>query len=132
MVLAPLCIIEGMNKNITQLESDLSQFIGTTQYHRVSLNLVLTDGVHFLAEKAGAFWLVDVVRSVLPNMGKQDFLSIKLNKRENSSAIVTITDGNETELYKQEIEYTDFPLDEIQLFAQKSWRDWVLMLTSEY
>jgi hypothetical protein len=41
-------------------ESDLAQFIGTENYYRY-LGINLTDGVKFLADEAGAYWLVDIV-----------------------------------------------------------------------
>ena len=47
------------------LESDLAQFTGSENYYRHSLNrkFMHTDGVNYLAEKAGAFWLVDLIAS---------------------------------------------------------------------
>ena len=45
-------------------ESDLSQFIGTENYYRHwTGHGVYTDGVKYLAEKAGAYWLIDAILS---------------------------------------------------------------------
>lgn len=114
------------------LQNELDQFCGTLTYHRYSRKLVLTDGAKYLAENAGCFWFVDIIQSVLPAIHATDFLSVKLEKLPNDSAIVTITDGNEDVLYKQDIEYTDFPLDSAQVFVQNTGDFWVMMLTSEY
>jgi hypothetical protein len=49
-----------------------------------------------------------------------------------SSAVVVIEDGNDHLIAKQVIDYTDFPLASITLYA--CWSDdvWVVMLPSEY
>lgn len=123
----------------------LAHFIGTENYTRSGLmrDLLMTDGVKFLADNAGAHWLVDVVASHLMTNAKlrgEEFQSwdLKATPREgaNHAAVVWATDGNETELIRQEIEFTDFPLDEIKLFCAKAPefgdRAWVLMLPGEY
>ncbi|MFH1356588.1 MAG: DUF6876 family protein [bacterium] len=120
-----------MNANI--LKQELAQFIGTEQYHRYH-NLLLTDGVAFLAEKAGAFWLVDVIWSYM--MTKQEvreepFLACKL-KVTDSKAYFEITDGDDAVLASQDIEYTDFPLEKFELFVQPYGKNHVVMLPSEY
>ena len=51
-------------QDVVALEADLAQFSGTDNWwkHRTG-RLTYTDGVKFLAEKAGAFWLIDLVAS---------------------------------------------------------------------
>jgi hypothetical protein len=46
---------------VAELEKDLLQFCGTETWYRHALNLnaFFTEGVLFLAENAGAYWLVD-------------------------------------------------------------------------
>jgi hypothetical protein len=49
--------------------------------------------------------------------------------------LLSVTDGNDTPpIAKQEIEYTDFPLEEIRFFVAKDGglKAWVIMLPSEY
>ena len=60
-------------------KNDLAFFTGTTQYIRHwSRRLVFTDGIHFLAERAGAYWLIDLVASYQPlNAGRQ-FWTLKI------------------------------------------------------
>ena len=43
--------------------SELDQFIGTQRYYRMSSRVVLTDGTHYLAERVGCYWLMDVIAS---------------------------------------------------------------------
>jgi hypothetical protein len=112
--------------------TQLSNFIGTEKYYRLYGHVVLTDGTHYLAEQAGAFWLMDAIASYLPQFtGRQDFIVAKLVKT-NSSAQLTLDDGNDNILDQQHIPYTDFPMSSIQLYACWGGEFWVIMLCSEY
>jgi hypothetical protein len=112
--------------------TQLSQFIGTEGYWRISPSAVLTDGAKYLADGAGAYWLMDAIASYLPQFtGKEDFIVAKL-VRTGISAQLTLDDGNGRVLDQQHIPYTDFPLISIQLYACWGGEFWVLMLCSEY
>lgn len=112
--------------------SQLAHFVGTERYYRLTPNAVLTDGTKYLAEAAGAFWLMDAVASYLPQFsGRQDFIVAKL-VRTGSQAELTLDDGNGRVLERQHIEYTDFPMQTFQLYACWGGEYWVLMLCSEY
>ena len=112
--------------------TQLSQFIGTEGYWRISPSAVLTDGAKYLADGAGAYWLMDAIASYLPQFtGKEDFIVAKL-VRTGSEAQLTLDDGNGRVLDQQHIPYTDFPLTSIQLYACWGGEFWVLMLCSEY
>lgn len=110
----------------------LAHFIGTEHYYRLTPSAVLTDGTKYLAEAAGAFWLMDAVASYLPQFtGRQDFIVAKL-VRTGSQAELTLDDGNGRVLERQHIEYTDFPMQTFQLYACWGGEYWVLMLCNEY
>ena len=114
---------------------DLSQFYGTEHYYRYSPlfpKLLLTDGAKYLAEEAGAYWLMDMVGSYLSKV-TDEFAIVSLVKGE-SGAKFSITDDVPPDVTyaSQEIEYTDFPLPEIKMYLCKQDAYWVLMLTSEY
>ena len=47
-------------------------------------------------------------------------------------AVMIYEDGNYKEHSRQEIPYTDFPLDSITLYACCDQENWVIMLPSEY
>jgi hypothetical protein len=50
----------------------------------------------------------------------------------SSHAILKLDDGNDNILAQQFIEYTDFPLDEIKLYACYNGDIWVIMIPREY
>jgi len=119
--------------NADELETQLGQFTGTTQYARLYAHLFLTDGAVFLAEQAKSWWLLDVYASYLLhiNGNKEPFTCLKMTVSDNS-AMVVIEDGNDHVIAKQHIEYTDFPLPSIMLYGCWGEDGWVVMLPSEY
>ena len=118
--------------NSTQnLQSELSQFIGTENFYRITSHHLLSDGTKYLAEKAKCFWLMDAVASHLPKYFADYFCVARLVVN-GSSAVLTIDDGNDNVYATQHIEYTDFPLNEIKLYCSFDGEYWVIMLTSEY
>lgn len=114
---------------IEELESGLPYFTGTTQYYRLYPNLMLTDGAKFLAETANCYWLMDIIASVqlIPEVKKESFQVYDLKVNEDGLAVVTCGDGNDNEVYRQDVE-TDFPLDHQRLYYTND----VVMLPSEY
>ncbi|MEQ9438081.1 MAG: hypothetical protein RIG62_03500 [Cyclobacteriaceae bacterium] len=110
---------------------DLLQFTGTTQWFRHPLfrQYTYTEGIHYMAEHGGAYWLMDAVFSwqTVPKVKAEPFQSWTLTVKDHS-AVLTATDGNGRQIARQEIEYTDFLLPEITLF----FTDHVLLLPSEY
>ncbi|MDR2457349.1 MAG: hypothetical protein LBD41_02575 [Clostridiales Family XIII bacterium] len=94
----------------------------------------ITDGVKAMAEMCGAFWLVIAVVSWQSNrkVSKEPFQVWKLvldTDKDSDSAVLIGEDGNDREIARQEIEYTDFPLPEgITLY----FTDGILLLPSEY
>lgn len=118
--------------NSTQtLTSELSQFIGTEKYYRITSRHLLTDGTKYLAVKARCFWLMDAIASHLTNKINDYFCVANLTVN-GSSAVLKIDDGNGNVYKTQMIKYTDFPLNEIKLYCSFDGEHWVIMLTSEY
>jgi hypothetical protein len=94
-------------------ETDLNTFIGTTGYYRYLAGLKLTDGVKYLADEAGAYWLLDIICSyqIDEKIRKLHFQvwELKLSPKDEATgrqrAVVTMkTDTNQPELVRQEIE----------------------------
>jgi hypothetical protein len=111
----------------------LAQFTGTEKYYRYQ-NLLLTDGAYYLAEKAGCFWLMDVIWShAMENgwFGKEDFITCKLTVQENVGDVV-FDDGNGNILVTQHLPFTDFPMEENQLYIVRGETSFVVMLPGEY
>ena len=122
-----------MKANREQLLEILSQFTGTTQYYRVLPTFVVTDGVKDLMDEAECYWLAELYGLHLVDISFNDepFTVLKL-KRVGEGARIVIEDGNGKTLSYQGLDYTDFPMDEITLFASWSGEFWVAMLPSEY
>jgi len=113
------------------LRNELRQFSGTTQYFLHFTGLKYTDGIKYLAEKAEAYWLIDVVGSYqyLPEVKATEPQFWQLDIAENKSAVVTmVADSGCKPVVRQEIEFSDFPLSSIKIWVC----DGVLMLPSEY
>ena len=116
--------------------SELNNFSGTERYYRITPDSVITDGAKFVADKGGAYWLMTAIASYLPNLTeKERFIvaTLQVTRTATSShAILKLDDGNENVLAQQYIEYTDFELDEIKLYACYNGEMWVIMLPREY
>ena len=108
-------------------QSELKQFTGTEHYYRHwTKRIVFTDGVHYLAEKAGSYWLIDAIASY---KRKEPFQVWVLKVKEDKSAVLTMQeDTGQPVKVRQVIPFTDFPLDEITLWLI----DGILILPSEY
>lgn len=117
-------------KTPEQIKEDLIQFTGTEHYYKNPFGIVFTDGIKYLADECQSYWLIDIVASYQfePKVKEQEFQVYKLKVNEDRTAILTIEDGNYNEIAKQEIEFTDFPLDEIELWFSNS----ILYLPSEH
>ena len=112
--------------------ANLAHFTGTEHYYRLNRKCLITDGAKYLAEAAGAYWLLEVAASYLIELGTADwFVLVRLCVKE-SSAVLTVEDGNGAIRATQQIPFTDFPADEQILYACWDSEQWVLMLPSEY
>ena len=108
-------------------ETDLAQFTGTTQYFRHwTRKIVFTDGVQFLAEQAGAYWLVDLIASYQPLCDSRQYWTLTIDGGLYSAVC---KDRDDCVLVSQTIEYSDFPANLLPftLYLQ----DGVLFLPSE-
>ena len=112
--------------------NQLNQFTGTSKYYRISRRHLLTDGTKYLAEAAECFWMMDAIASHLCEIGTEDwFVSVRVEVTEGR-ALMIYEDGNGREHARQEIPYTDFPLNSITFYACWDGEHWVIMLPSEY
>ena len=119
------------------LESDLAQFTGSENLYRHALNRNFrhTDGVNYLAEKAGAYWLIDLIAShhLSRKVRAESFQvwTLTLTGQKNPMAVAECrADTNAPLLARQEIEFTDFPLKAIKLCTVDG--RLALMLPNEY
>lgn len=116
-------------------QSDLAQFTGTTQWYQHWLKrFTYTDGVKYLADQAGAYWLLDAIashqtRQLLSDSMLREFQiwTLTVNLEDKTAKLVCERDTDDVAV-TQNIPYTDFPLPEVKLYLTGG----VLMLTSEY
>ena len=114
-----------------ELASALDEFTGTDGYHKHWLGLRYTDGVKFLADNAGAYWLIDAIGSHQPTCKNDkmlcDFQIWRLEVHDDRSAeLICLRDSND-EAFRQHLEFTDFPKIGLKLYLENG----VLMLPSE-
>ena len=128
-------------KSAHELRTEMDGFFGTEEYHRFSIlfpKTVLTDGAKWLADNGECYWLMDIIGSIEEIIANEPFTVVELtiqNKAQvsNPKALVKVDDGNGNVLYTQLIEYTDFPLNHVKLYANRGENGLrVVMLTSEY
>ena len=115
----------------TLKEEDLVQFTGTETWwrHPLKRDILYTDGAKYVADAGEAYWLLDVIASgQLVSRVKCEEFQVWILKVKDNSGVVTAEDGNGKVIYRQELEFTDFPLPEIKFY----FTDGVLMLPSEY
>jgi hypothetical protein len=128
----------------TLSEHDLRQFTGSENWHRHGMQrrLIYTDGVQYLAEQGGAYWLIDAIASYVNSrqMGAAQLADGRLHTvqfwrltvRDGRGLLECYADSGVPPCITQEIEYTDFPLPAVKLFMTFDGEHWCLMLPSEY
>lgn len=125
------------NLESQDLKTELQQFSGTIDFHRHSFfsHSTYTDGIQHLCEQANSYWLLDVIFSYLPDIikDKDYFYVITLKKSEGNSFVFKIENEVTKLSIRQEIEYSDFPLDEITLYLAYNGEQlgYTVMLPSE-
>ena len=118
------------NTKKTLDESDLANFTGSENWFKHWLGKMLfTDGVKFIADRAGAYWLIDeiAINQTRLKVRAEEFQVWTL-RVIGSKAVLTCDDGNGNVVFTKRIEYTDFPLPEIRFYCT----DGVILLPTEY
>ena len=113
--------------------STLAQFTGTENYHRHGINrkVLFTDGVKYVADAAGAYWLIDEIAIIQPHnkaVAAEDFQVWVLKVNADSTATLTCEDGNYIPVYSKALEFTDFPEPGITFWFENN----TLYLPSEH
>ena len=121
-----------MGTKSRELFNDLDQFIGSTIWirHPLAQDTLFTEGVLYLAARAGAMWLLDEIifaQKSNPDLQLEEFQVWTLIV-DGSAAILRCDDGNGTVLLEKLIDYTDFPEPGIKLYFTNG----VIMLPGEY
>lgn len=126
-----------MTRTVSTVLPDLANYYSTLGYlrHRilpVGPGLLLTDGAKYVAEKAGAWWLMDRVLLGAPEwlLEGDGFCIIELLVKDSKGKLI-VENGDGGLLHDEDIKYTDFPEPGIRFFLQDG-SEPVLMLQSEY
>lgn len=133
------------NVDAPTLLNELQYFTGDLERWRHPLyrKLIYTPGVRHLAERAGANWLIDTIASWMPSSQFRaatqrdsrigDIHFWKLEVSDDRSAVLTaVADSGEEPFIRQKMEFTNFPLPEIDFYCAFDGEHWTLMLPSEY
>jgi len=110
-------------------ELNLSQFTCTDNYWRHPFSKsVYTDGVKYFADKAKAYWFLDIVFTEYDILQRANgFIVIKLTVNDGK-ADINVTDGNDFTMKSRHIDFTDCPEGDYTFFFTNN----VLLLNSEY
>lgn len=129
-----------------QLQAELQQFIGDLQRYRHPLNqrVLYTPGVKYLADEAGAYWLIDTIASWIGShlfneavqrdqrLQTLQFWKLAVDLQEHKAVLTAVADSGEPAFITQQIGFTDFPLAEQTLYAGFDGRYWTIYLPSEH
>ncbi|QDT07455.1 hypothetical protein K227x_58820 [Rubripirellula lacrimiformis] len=126
-------------------QTDLRQFQGDLERFRHSLNpnVIYTPGIQYLAEIGQAYWLIDAIASWI---GSAEFNAAKAKDYRICDMhfwTLEVDEGNTAKLAAradspcepfiiQEIEFTDFPLPRVEVWAAYDGQHWTLYLPSEH
>jgi hypothetical protein len=133
-----------------QLQTELEGFTGTETWNQHFLNrrLLWTDGVQHFAERASAFWFVDLVATgadgkpglvptVVPD--KDGFAIVILSSADGKGLVEAYSDTEDDgsydpkmRLFSQEIEHTDCPQGAWRFYLIWDGEHAILLVPSEY
>ena len=103
-----------------ELEQIMANCYGTENYYTNQfLHFKYTDGVKVFCEKVGAYWLLDLVESILKIKAElhSDLIGITLRVKDQNKAKLTFKKGTKL-IYKQDIPFTDCPKGKWKFFYQ--------------
>lgn len=115
------------------LKSALRDFRGTETWFRPLLfpKYLYTEGIQFLGEEAGAYWLMEMIfafqeKAEIKSAGY--FQAWDLIVNDDKTATLICENGNCEIVFTHYLTFTDFPLPKIRLFFIRD----TLLLTTEY
>ncbi|MDA8746445.1 hypothetical protein N9N28_17615 [Rubripirellula amarantea] len=129
----------------TLTKHDLRQFSGDLVRYRHPLNrqVIYTPGVRHVAEEGGAYWLIDAIACHIGSpafnraaqrddrIAAMHFWTLDMDSRF-CGVLTARADSPETPFIAQRLEFTDFPLDIIYIWAAFDGEHWTLYLPSEH
>jgi hypothetical protein len=122
-----------MTDEKTLTQADLRQFTGSENWYRHGLvrQVLFTDGAKYVADTAGAYWLLDEIalaQRFTPAVAAEEFQVWTLKVNPDQTATLVCDDGNGKAVLTKRIPFTDFPPIGIQLYCTNN----TILLPSEY
>ena len=126
------------------IEQELRQFTGDLERTRHGLNrqVIYTPGIEHLAERCGAYWLIDEIAlaQLDPRLNGENWMDVRLKEmqfwtltvEDAKGLLICQADAGEKPTYRKRIPFTDFPLPKIVIWAAFDGRHWTLYLPSEH
>ncbi|WP_145057165.1 DUF6876 family protein [Adhaeretor mobilis] len=129
-----------------RLRRELLHFTGDLErcFHPLNRRVIYTPGVQYLAEEAGAYWLIDAIASWIGSHSfvqaiQQDerlqtvhFWRLEVDSESRAAILTAVADKGESAFITQHIPFTDFPLASIDVWCGFDGRYWTLYLPSEH
>jgi Family of unknown function (DUF6876) len=111
----------------------MGQFNGSEHWYRHGLvpTITFTDGAKYVADAAGAYWLLDEITLAQrfdPKVAAEEFQVWKLSVNDDDSATLVCEDGNDNVVSTKAIPFTDFPREGVTLWFANN----VIYLPSEH
>ena len=94
-------------------------------------SILFTDGAKYVADSAGAHWLLDEIalaQRYVKAVVSEAFQVWKLAVNPDASATLSCEDGNGNRVYAKRIAFTDFPVEGVTLWFCNN----TILLPSEY
>ena len=111
----------------------LAQFTGSERFYRHAMvrDVIFTEGVKYVADTVGAYWLIDEIafaQKHAPKLRNEDCQNWELVVSARRSPLLTCDNGNGHGLDAKVIEWTDFPAPGVRFYFSND----TLLLPSEY
>ena len=103
----------------------LRQFTGTEFWYRhwFVRQLLFTDGAEYVADSAGAYWLIDEIAFAQkgePAVAAEAFQVWKLTVKPDRTATLDCEDGNGRTVYRKDLTFSDFPVPGVELWFENN------------
>jgi hypothetical protein len=114
-----------MTKDRSLDSNILSQFTRFEHWYRHGLvrSILFTDGAKYVADAAGAYWLLDEIALAQrfdQKVAAEEFQVWKLTVNPDDSATLVCEDGNYNVVCTKQIPFTDFPAEGITLWFENN------------
>jgi hypothetical protein len=111
----------------------MHQFTGTENWYRHALvpTITFTDGAKYVADAAGGYWLLDeiaVTQRFNKAVAREEFQVWKLTVNADHTGVLVCEDGNDNEVFRKDIPFTDFPREGVEIWYANQ----VIYLPSEH